>query len=75
MSLLRNEEDGFLKTMKYPSFLIVLWSRLHLFARKTEEKMSYKNLLCGNPQKISVHTNHYVTLDTFEHYRSRHTRR
>jgi len=42
-SLLLNGEDKFLnKFVNIHVLLLTLWSRLQLFARKTEEKMSYK---------------------------------
>ena len=42
-SLLRNVEDTFLKKLVIIHVLLLtLWSRLQLFARKTDKKMSYK---------------------------------
>jgi len=43
MSLLRNVEDTFLKKLvNIHVLLLTLWSRLQLFAWRTDEKMSYK---------------------------------
>ena len=61
------EKIGFLKKL-VNILVLTLWSRLHLLARKTDQKMSYKFLLCGNPQNNSFRTKHYVTLCTFVHH-------
>ena len=43
MSLLRNVEDTFLKKLvNIHVLLLTLWSRLQLFAWRTDEKMPYK---------------------------------
>ena len=43
MSLLHNAENKFLKQLvNIHVLLLALWSRLRLFARKTDEKMSYE---------------------------------
>jgi hypothetical protein len=76
MSLLQKGEDKFLKKLvNILVLLLALWSRFHLFARKTDEKMSYKFFVVVIRKTISVHTKRHVTLDTFKHHLSRHAPR
>jgi len=48
---LRNGEDKFLKKLvNIHVLLLTWWSRLQLFAWKTDEKCLVSYILCGNPQ-------------------------